>query len=77
MAKAVNRPKKKNNTYKMPDPLPSGLILEDLGKKKWKLGPSIGKGGFGEIYSAQQVIDGSRTSNKYPYVVKIVRFFVH
>ncbi len=30
--------------------IPQGEILTDLKDKKWKLGPSIGIGGFGEIY---------------------------
>lgn len=60
--------KKKVNGYVMPDPLPSGEILQDLQKKNWKLGKSIGKGGFGEIYSAQEV--GSKTAD---HVVKIVK----
>lgn len=53
--------------YDMPDPLPQGELLEDAAKKQWKLGSSIGKGGFGEIYSAQEV-----GSSGYKYVVKIV-----
>lgn len=62
-------PKKKAaNGYKFAEPLPKGIILEDIGKKKWSLGVSIGKGGFGEIYSAQE--EGAK-GNKYPYVVKI------
>ncbi|KAF5304893.1 hypothetical protein FQR65_LT00777 [Abscondita terminalis] len=64
----VEKKKKKTNGYKLPDPLPLGVILEDIAKKKWKLGPSIGKGGFGEIYSAQEY---PTTSKTYPYVIKI------
>ena len=30
--------------------IPEGEILTDLKEKKWKLGSSIGIGGFGEIY---------------------------
>lgn len=30
--------------------IPQGEILTDLKDKKWKLGPAIGIGGFGEIY---------------------------
>lgn len=30
--------------------IPRGEILTDLKDKKWKLGPAIGIGGFGEIY---------------------------
>lgn len=73
MAKAGAKPKKKANGYNMPDPLPLGLIIEDLAKQRWKLGPSIGKGGFGEIYSAQKVTEGTKANSKYPFVVKIVR----
>ncbi|KAF2904286.1 hypothetical protein ILUMI_01889 [Ignelater luminosus] len=72
MAKPANKPRKKANGYKMPEPLPNGLILGDIAKRKWKLGPSIGKGGFGEIYSAQQSGDSpSKKTSNYPYVIKI------
>jgi hypothetical protein len=37
--------------YKLPDPIPIGEILRDVTKKEWQIGPSIGVGGFGEIYS--------------------------
>lgn len=30
--------------------IPQGEILTDLRSKKWKLGPAVGIGGFGEIY---------------------------
>lgn len=64
-------PKKKAaNGYKFAEPLPKGIIVEDLAKKRWRLGPSIGKGGFGEIYSAQEE---SAKGEKYPYVIKIVK----
>ncbi|KAI4471184.1 casein kinase-related [Holotrichia oblita] len=60
MPKAIKAaPKKKQNGYKMPDPLPPGEILKDMVGKKWKLGSSIGKGGFGEIYAAQEYSEGS------------------
>ena len=45
-------PRRSPNGYILPDPLPSGMVLTDLKKQKWKLGKSIGLGGFGEIYSA-------------------------
>nr|XP_023016800.1 serine/threonine-protein kinase VRK1-like [Leptinotarsa decemlineata] len=67
MAKAAPK-RKAANGYKLAEPLPKGAILEDLAKKKWKLGPSIGQGGFGEIYSAQEADSGG---SKYPYVIKI------
>lgn len=66
---AKQAPKKKTaNGYKFPDHIPKGEILIDLSKKKWKIGASIGKGGFGEIYSAQEYDSKSST---FPYVVKI------
>lgn len=73
MAKTAAKPRKKVG-YQMPDPLPLGLVVEDLAKQRWKLGPSIGKGGFGEIYSAQKVTEGAKA--KYSYVVKIVSMYV-
>ncbi|CAG9829101.1 unnamed protein product [Diabrotica balteata] len=60
--------KKAANGYKLPEPFTEGEVLEDVAKKKWILGPSIGKGGFGEIYSAKEY--GSKDS-KYPYAIKI------
>lgn len=74
MPKAVkSAPKKKQNGYKMPDPLPPGEILKDMIGKKWRLGSSIGKGGFGEIYAAQEYNEAStRSNNTFPYVIKIV-----
>ena len=39
--------------YKLPDPIRNGEILKDLVKKEWQIGPSIGVGGFGEIYSGK------------------------
>ncbi|KAK9743746.1 Protein kinase domain [Popillia japonica] len=56
----------------MPDPLPPGEILKDMIGKKWRLGSSIGKGGFGEIYAAQEYNEAStRSNNTFPYVIKI------
>lgn len=53
------------------EPQLKGIIVEDLYKKKWKLGGFIGKGGFGEIYSAQCTSDGNYAKGD-SYVVKIV-----
>ncbi|XP_046402222.1 nucleosomal histone kinase 1 [Ischnura elegans] len=60
--------KKRNNGYMKPKPLPKGEVLVDLNKCKWVIGPSVGVGGFGEVYSAH------RESEKGPqplYAVKI------
>ncbi|XP_056639501.1 serine/threonine-protein kinase VRK1-like [Diorhabda sublineata] len=67
MPKAAPK-RKAANGYKLAEPLPLGEVLQDISKKQWKLGSSIGQGGFGAIYSAKEATDNS---NKYPYVIKI------
>lgn len=47
--------KKAANGYKLPDPIPAGEVLTDIAKKQWIIGPSIGVGGFGEIYSGMYI----------------------
>lgn len=72
-AKKTAAPKKKANGYKMPAPIPVGEVINDpISKKKWRIGPSIGVGGFGEIYSACEHDGSPRKASNYPYVVKIV-----
>jgi hypothetical protein len=39
--------------YKLPDPIPIGEIIRDVTKKEWQIGPSVGVGGFGEIYAGR------------------------
>lgn len=72
--KAKNPPKKatKKNGYKMPKPLKTGDILIDIFKKQWKIGVSIGIGGFGEIYSACKADSNIKKIEDYPLIVKIV-----
>lgn len=43
--------KKKPAAHKLPDPIREGEILRDITKRQWRLGRSIGVGGFGEIYA--------------------------
>jgi len=62
-------PRRSPNGYLLPEPLPQGLVITDLKKKKWRLGKSIGLGGFGEIYSAA-LLNGNKASNE-DYVVKV------
>ncbi|XP_035985860.1 serine/threonine-protein kinase VRK1 [Fundulus heteroclitus] len=38
---------------KLAEEFPPGEVLTDTGKKSWKLGPPVGKGGFGLIYLAE------------------------
>lgn len=74
-SKGKDQPKKapkKKNGYEMPKPLKPGNILNDNQKNQWKIGVSIGVGGFGEIYSACKVGSAVKKVDDYPYVVKIV-----
>lgn len=64
-------PKKK--AHQLPDPLSKNTILTDLLKQKWIIGTSIGKGGFGEIYSAAAGDTAPSKETDYCYAVKIVR----
>ena len=50
--------KKTANGYKFPEHLNEGTILTDLAKKQWVLGKTLGKGGFGEIYTAKESARG-------------------
>uniref|UniRef100_A0A069DZ43 non-specific serine/threonine protein kinase n=1 Tax=Panstrongylus megistus TaxID=65343 RepID=A0A069DZ43_9HEMI len=65
--KPIKRQKKANG-YSFPDRLPEGEVLRDSSKKEWVLGPTIGKGGFGEIYSASE---NGKFDATHPYAVKI------
>ncbi|XP_028171803.1 serine/threonine-protein kinase VRK1-like [Ostrinia furnacalis] len=68
--KAAAAPKK--NGYKMPAPIPVGEVIHNtIAKKKWRIGPSIGVGGFGEIYSACEHENSPKKGSNYPLVVKI------
>ncbi len=62
---------KGKGAHKMPPPLPAGEVLQDFHKRKWVLGTSVGKGGFGEIYLAAP--HGTKLNpHTAEYVVKIV-----
>jgi vaccinia related kinase len=74
-SKAKSQPKKapnKKNGYESPKPLVKGAVLMDNQKNAWKVGESIGRGGFGEIYSACKVGTNITELTDYPYVIKIV-----
>ncbi|XP_034274322.1 serine/threonine-protein kinase VRK1 isoform X3 [Pantherophis guttatus] len=55
---------------KLAEEFPPGEVFTDLLKKKWKLGPVIGKGGFGCLYLADVNSSESVTSDA-PYVIKV------
>ncbi|XP_026322721.1 serine/threonine-protein kinase VRK1-like [Hyposmocoma kahamanoa] len=70
--KAAAAPRKKANGYKMPAPIRNGEVINDIMmKKKWRIGPSIGVGGFGEIYSACDHESSPKQGSGYPFVIKI------
>ncbi|XP_075211966.1 serine/threonine-protein kinase VRK1-like [Lycorma delicatula] len=58
------------NGYRLPDPIREGEIFTDIGKKQWRLGRSIGVGGFGEIYLASDDITKPVASDAR-YVIKV------
>lgn len=67
-------PRRSPNGYLLPEPVPVGSILNDLMQNRWKIGKSIGVGGFGEIYSAELLNEGQFVSAKSPknnYVIKV------
>ncbi|XP_050069075.1 serine/threonine-protein kinase VRK1 [Anopheles maculipalpis] len=71
-ATGAKRPKRANNLYTRPEKIPLGTILTDALNVPWKVGPSIGSGGFGEIYCAYCFIHAApKTVAEYPNVVKI------
>ncbi|XP_041352313.1 serine/threonine-protein kinase VRK1-like isoform X2 [Gigantopelta aegis] len=56
--------------HKLAEEFPSGEILFDVAKGQWKLGPVIGKGGFGLIYLATDDLRAP-VDKHAQYVVKI------
>uniref|UniRef100_A0A182LYU6 non-specific serine/threonine protein kinase n=1 Tax=Anopheles culicifacies TaxID=139723 RepID=A0A182LYU6_9DIPT len=71
-AGGAKRPKRANNLYTRPEKIPLGTILTDALNVPWKVGPSIGSGGFGEIYCAYCFTHAApKTVAEYPNVVKI------
>jgi len=62
----VTVPRIAENGYRLPDPLPTGVILTDSTKRQWLLGKSIGCGGFGEIYCAKELPETHKSINDEP-----------
>lgn len=74
-AKAPNKKpavKRKAKAYQMPESIPLGEVMTDVSKQQWKIGPSIGTGGFGEIYCACKANESTKKHEDYAYVVKVV-----
>ncbi|XP_042194192.1 serine/threonine-protein kinase VRK1-like [Callorhinchus milii] len=66
-AKARAPPKRK-----MAEEMKPGEVLTDTGKKQWKIGMPIGKGGFGLLYLADEN-SSKAVGNGASYVIKVVR----
>jgi len=58
------------NGFLLAAPLPKGEILVDTRKQQWRLGKTIGCGGFGEIYLASRVDENGEGSSE-DYVIKL------
>lgn len=59
------------NGFRLPDPIAPGEILSDVTQKQWRIGKSIGVGGFGEIYLASDDIDTPTDSGNADYCIKV------
>ncbi|KAK4328834.1 hypothetical protein Pmani_000776 [Petrolisthes manimaculis] len=57
--------------FKLPDPIAPGVVVTDVAKKQWKIGTSIGVGGFGEIYLASDNIAQKVVGNSAEFVIKV------
>lgn len=44
------------NGERLPDPIPEGELFKDTAQNVWRLGHSIGLGGFGEIYLGNVIV---------------------
>ncbi len=62
------QPRKSPNGFILPDPLPDGHLVMDNRGRQWRIGKSIGLGGFGEIYAAAR-----KGYTDQDYVVKVRR----
>ena len=51
--KPAAKKKTASNVHKLPDTICEGEILRDIQKRQWRIGKSIGVGGFGEIYAGR------------------------
>ncbi|XP_063844035.1 serine/threonine-protein kinase VRK1-like isoform X2 [Scylla paramamosain] len=58
------------NGFKLPDPIAPGVVVKDVAKQNWKIGKSIGVGGFGEIYLASSNTEVPVDSGA-DYVIKV------
>lgn len=70
--KAAPKPKKAPAAkgHKLPDPIKPGQVFVDSAKKSWKVGKSLGSGGFGEVYSATDDLN-EKNVDVFKYVMKV------
>lgn len=68
--RGLKLPRIASNGHKLPDPLPNSSVLTDVMKRKWRLGKSIGIGGFGEIYLASDDLK-RKPGPDAKYVIKV------
>ncbi|XP_037072626.1 serine/threonine-protein kinase VRK1-like isoform X2 [Pollicipes pollicipes] len=69
-SRAAAAPQRATNGHRVPVRLPPGLTLIDVTQRRWRLGRSIGIGGFGEIYCADRD-DGGPVGADAAHVVKV------
>ncbi|XP_063605726.1 serine/threonine-protein kinase VRK1-like isoform X1 [Penaeus indicus] len=69
-SKAAPKKRVAANGFKLPDPIAPGVVVTDIAKKNWRIGNSIGVGGFGEIYLASNEIDRP-VDDSADYVIKV------
>ena len=68
---SANGKRKAANGYRLPDPIPEGEIFKDGTKKQWRLGKSIGVGGFGEIYLCSDDVNSPVRESDATHVMKV------
>lgn len=70
------------NGERLPDPIPEGELFKDMAQNVWRLGHSIGLGGFGEIYLGNVIVTNPVSVNpdvpkKYLKNCKLRHFTVY
>jgi len=69
-SKAAPKKRVAANGFKLPDPIEAGVVVTDIAKKSWRVGKSIGVGGFGEIYLVSDELN-REVDDTANYVIKV------